>query len=159
MQKLNVAPDLDLGHYTHEKNPLTTRAALTTIEIIESEGLVERAAQLGTLIVAKIAEMASRQSVIAGVRGKGLLLAVEFAPHHCGMEPGEKFTDTLIEAFWREGLSTTSKGPVSVGFSPPLTIADDEIAEALTRVERVANTLMDKSVSGAQRAKLDDHAV
>jgi len=36
-----------LGHYTHEKNPLTARAALTTIEIIEDEGLVDSAAHLG----------------------------------------------------------------------------------------------------------------
>ena len=42
--RLNIAPKLDLGHYTHEKNPLTTRAALTTIEIIENEGLVAAAA-------------------------------------------------------------------------------------------------------------------
>ncbi len=40
-------PELDLGaawafgHYTHEKNPVTTRAALTTIEIIEEEDLVK----------------------------------------------------------------------------------------------------------------------
>src|SRR5690606_15217952 len=40
---LDVAPELSLGHYTHEKNPVTARAALATIEIIEGEGLVENA--------------------------------------------------------------------------------------------------------------------
>ena len=44
---LDVASDLPLGHYTHEKNPFTCRAALTVLEVIESEGLVERAAELG----------------------------------------------------------------------------------------------------------------
>ena len=39
--------DFAIGHYTHEKNPVTARAALTTLEIIEDEGLVERAAELG----------------------------------------------------------------------------------------------------------------
>lgn len=42
-----VAPELTLGHYTHEKNPVTSRAALTTIEIIEDERLIEQAEQLG----------------------------------------------------------------------------------------------------------------
>ena len=37
------------GHYTHEKNPVTTRAALTTIQIIEDEDLVENAAQSRSL--------------------------------------------------------------------------------------------------------------
>ena len=39
--ELELAQNYALGHYTHEKNPVTTRAALTTIQIIEEEGLVE----------------------------------------------------------------------------------------------------------------------
>ncbi len=38
--ELDVGADWAFGHYTHEKNPVTARAALTTIEIIEQEGLV-----------------------------------------------------------------------------------------------------------------------
>jgi 4-aminobutyrate aminotransferase-like enzyme len=53
-----------------------------------------------------------------------------------------QFTDDLVKAFWAEGLSTTDKGPANVSFSPPLTISDAEIAEALARVERVAEKLM-----------------
>lgn len=139
--RLDVAPDLDLGHYTHEKNPVTTRAALTMIEIIESEGLAARAAKLGDHVKAAIAEMAARQPFIKTARGKGLLLALDFAPERAGFAPGDAFTEALIQAFWDEGLSTTDKGPTSVGFSPPLTISDAEIDEALTRVERVAERL------------------
>jgi 4-aminobutyrate aminotransferase-like enzyme len=136
--RLDVAPELDLGHYTHEKNPLTSRAALTLIEIIESEGLVARAAALGDRVMSAIAEMAARQPFITGAHGKGLLLALDFAPQLRGKNPGPDFTNGLIEAFWREGLSTADKGPTSVGFSPPLTISDDEMADALARVERAA---------------------
>ena len=45
--ELDVGGDWAFGHYTHEKNPVTARAALTTIEIIEDEGLVENAARVG----------------------------------------------------------------------------------------------------------------
>src|SRR5207249_4073199 len=41
---LDVGADWAFGHYTHEKNPVTARAALTTIEIIEEEALVANAA-------------------------------------------------------------------------------------------------------------------
>ena len=44
---LDVGADFAFGHYTHEKNPVTARAALTTIEIIEDEGLVANAAKVG----------------------------------------------------------------------------------------------------------------
>ncbi|WP_119388397.1 aminotransferase class III-fold pyridoxal phosphate-dependent enzyme [Taklimakanibacter lacteus] len=136
--RLDVAPDLDLGHYTHEKNPLTTRAALTTIEIIESEGLTARAQELGAHVMSRIARLAAEHPFLAGGRGKGLLLALDFRPDHCGMAAGVDFIDALVRAFWQEGLSTTGKGPASVGFSPPLTISDDEITQALARIERVA---------------------
>ncbi len=42
--RLNPATELSLGHDTHEKNPVTTRVALTTIGIIERDGLIERVA-------------------------------------------------------------------------------------------------------------------
>src|SRR5439155_1195807 len=44
---LDVMPDRSLGHYTHEKNPVTCAAALATIDYIEREGLVDRARDLG----------------------------------------------------------------------------------------------------------------
>ena len=45
--ELDVAGAYAFGHYTHEKNPVTTRAGLTTIQIIEEEHLVENAARMG----------------------------------------------------------------------------------------------------------------
>lgn len=139
--RLDVAPDLDLGHYTHEKNPLTTRAALTTLDIIEADGLAGRAAQLGDHVIAEIARLAERYPAIRGARGKGLLLAIDFEPGACGWEPGPQFTDRLIDMLWQEGLSATEKGGTGIGFSPPLTISDAEIAEALAGIERVAGRL------------------
>ena len=47
--ELDVGAAYAFGHYTHEKNPVTTRAALTTIQIIEEEELVENAARVGAV--------------------------------------------------------------------------------------------------------------
>ena len=131
--KLNVAPELELGHYTHEKNPLTTRAALTTLEIIARDGLVERAREVGARLVAGVAEIAARVPVVVGARGLGLLLAVEFAPH-CDAE-------RVVEACFTEGLSTTTKGANAIGLSLPLTVTDAEVDEVLARLEAVAVAL------------------
>ena len=56
------ARDWAFGHYTHEKNPVTARAALTTIEIIEDEGLVENAARVGALALERLERVAGAQS-------------------------------------------------------------------------------------------------
>ena len=51
---LNIAADRALGHYTHEKSPVGAAAALATLAVIEQEGLVERAAQLGRWMVNRL---------------------------------------------------------------------------------------------------------
>src|SRR5262249_34462954 len=55
--ELDVGADWAFGHYTHEKNPVTARAALTTIEIIEDEGLVQNAARGGAVALARLNEL------------------------------------------------------------------------------------------------------
>ena len=92
---LNVAPDRAIGHYTHEKNPLLACAALTTLAIIDEEGLVERARDLGRYALDRLRDLAVSIPGIVDVRGAGLLLGIElenadivpmlFFMMHCGM--------------------------------------------------------------------------
>ena len=56
---------------------MTARAALTTIEIIEDEGLVENAARVGAFALARLHDMKSQHPLIGDVRGRGLLLGIE----------------------------------------------------------------------------------
>ncbi len=55
--ELDVAGAYAIGHYTHEKNPVTARAALTTLQIIEDEALPERATNLGAKALARLHDM------------------------------------------------------------------------------------------------------
>ncbi len=128
--RLNLAPDLSLGHYTHEKNPVTTRAALTTIAIIERQGLIERAARLEGEIRSRVARMRAGNPLIDHLRGKGLLLAIGLdSTRVCETRiPIEEIIGLLRD----HGLSTTAKDASSFGFSPPLTINDAELDWAFT---------------------------
>jgi 4-aminobutyrate aminotransferase len=126
---LDVAPELALGHYTHEKNPVTARAALTTIEIIEDEGLVGRAERLGLVLEAQICErIAGKATLITGVRGLGLLRAISFRTRPGMMEA------QIVAAGLKAGVSFTMKGPNVLGFSPPLVISDADLGCALSAV-------------------------
>jgi 4-aminobutyrate aminotransferase len=58
--ELDVGQDWALGHYTHEKNPVLARAALTTLEIIADENLVENARRQGESGAATLARDAKR---------------------------------------------------------------------------------------------------
>lgn len=126
---LDVAPELALGHYTHEKNPVTARAALTTIEIIEDEGLVGRAERLGLVLEAQICErIAGKATLITGVRGLGLLRAISFRARPGIIEA------QIVAAGLKAGVSFTMKGPNVLGFSPPLVISDADLGYALSAV-------------------------
>jgi 4-aminobutyrate aminotransferase len=126
---LNVAPELDIGHYTHEKNPLTARAALTTLDIIAEDGLVARAAELGEYALRRMSDLPRRHPLFRGGRGLGLLLAVELAGDDA---PG--LARRLAESAARRGVSTVTKPRGAIGFSPPLIISASEIDMTLDRI-------------------------
>lgn len=139
--RLNIAPELNLGHYTHEKNPLTTRAALTTLEIIESDNLVDWAARAGEDFTRMVAEIAQAVPAIVGSRGKGLLQAIELDPSALGFDADEKFARTLLAELRRQGVSTVFKGKSSISFSPPLVITAAELDDTLKRIRRGVENL------------------
>jgi 4-aminobutyrate aminotransferase len=122
---MDVAPELALGHYTHEKNPLTSRAALETLRIIADEGLVARAGVMGERMVAHVERH-------TGLRPRGLgLLRVLPLP-----EAWQGAAEDFVEAAREEGLSATAKGASGFGLSPPMTVSDAELAYAATALAR-----------------------
>jgi 4-aminobutyrate aminotransferase len=133
--ELDVAGDWALGHYTHEKNPVTARAALTTIEIIESEGLAENAARVGARALARLEEMKSRHPIIGDVRGRGFLIGVELVRDRAGKEPASDPAEAVLYRCLERGLSfKTTMGNV-LTLTPPLITTAAQMDEALTILE------------------------
>jgi ornithine--oxo-acid transaminase len=67
---------------TFGSNNLAMAAGLATLEVIEAERLVERAARTGARLLASFAAMAARHEMIKDVRGKGLMIGIEFGRPH-----------------------------------------------------------------------------
>jgi 4-aminobutyrate aminotransferase len=136
--RFDIAPELALGHYTHEKNPLTTRAALTCLRIILRDHLPERAALLEQVVRDRVAELARSVPAIRSVRGKGLLLAIELDRQAlAGVTEAE-----LLQALLDHGISTTTKGGYALGFSPPMTINDNDLDTALGGIAAAITSLI-----------------
>lgn len=132
---LDVAGKYAIGHYTHEKNPVTARAALTTIEIIEDEGLVENAARIGEIALARLHDMMDRHPLIGDVRGRGCLFGVELVSDRYSREPAVEAADRVLYKALERGLSfKTTMGNV-LTFTPPLITSEQEIHAAMTIVE------------------------
>ena len=129
--ELDVAGDVAFGHYTHEKNPVICRAALTTIEIIEDEGLVENAERVGAHALARLGEMKRRHPMIGDVRGKGLLLGIDLVEHRETKAPALDSAEAVLYRALDAGLNfKLSMGNV-ITLTPPLTVTLGEMDAAL----------------------------
>ena len=135
--RLDVAGEWAFGHYTHEKNPVTARAALTTIEIIEDERLVENAARVGAKAIERLQEMSRRLPAIGDVRGRGLILGIELVKDRSTKEPDDGLAQEVLYRALDQGLSfKTTMGNV-LTLTPPLVVTEAEMMQALDILERV----------------------
>ncbi len=133
--ELDVAGEFAIGHYTHEKNPVTTRAALTTIEIIEEEGLVEHAAAVGTRALERLSDLKRTCALVGDVRGRGLLLGIELVTDRDEKTPANDAAEEVYYRCLEGGISfKISMGNV-LTLSPPLMISHQEIDQALDVIE------------------------
>jgi 4-aminobutyrate aminotransferase len=129
--ELDVAGAWAFGHYTHEKNPVTARAALTTIEIIEDEGLVENAARVGAMALERLAEMKHALPAIGDVRGRGLLIGIELVRGGGDKLPDEALAEAVLYQALDQGLSFKVTMGNVLTLTPPLTVTEVEMTRAL----------------------------
>ena len=135
-------PELDVGgawafgHYTHEKNPVTTRAALETIAVIEDEDLVDKAALVGSTALMRMEEMKARLPAIGDVRGRGLLLGLELVRDRDTREPDGDLAETVLYRCLDDGVSfKTTMGNV-LTLTPPLVVTEAQMMQALEVIEK-----------------------
>jgi 4-aminobutyrate aminotransferase len=133
--ELDTAGSFAFGHYTHEKNPVTARAALTTIEIIEDEDLVANAEKVGALALERMQEMKQRLPAMGDVRGRGLLLGIELVKSRTEKPPDNDLAEAVLYRSLDRGLSFKITMGSVLSLTPPLTITAPEMLTALDIIE------------------------
>lgn len=109
--------------------PLACAAALATIEVIEKEGLVERAARLGAVFMEMIRALAEGDKRINGVRGRGLMVGMVLNGQ----------AKPLVQIMMDRGLISIPTGDNVVRFLPPLTVAESELERATAIIKDSIN--------------------
>jgi 4-aminobutyrate aminotransferase len=138
---LEVAPDKALGHYTHEKNPVACAAALATINVIQSEALVDRSERLGRRAMAKLLSLKGIFEIIGDVRGRGLLFGVDLVLDRNSKTPAFDQADRMLYTCLEEGLSFKVSQGSFLTLTPPLTIEKTELDQAMSIIEYALKTL------------------
>lgn len=122
---------------TYSGSPLGCRAALTVLDIIETENLNDRAQRLGTRIIEKMQHLASRFDCIGDVRGLGAMCAMEIVKDKKSKTPDKEGVAKIVKAAGERGLLLLSAGLFGnvIRLLMPLTITDDQLEEGLQILE------------------------
>lgn len=141
MVKSKVMSSLNPGEMssTTGGNPLSCGAALAVIEIMEEENLPENAQKIGDIIKTRFEKMAVKSKYLGDVRGKGLVIGLEFVEDKKTKEPSERKTLKFIDRSAQKGVLPGRVGMYGnvVRIAPPLVINEEEAEEALDIMERV----------------------
>jgi 4-aminobutyrate aminotransferase len=119
---------------TYGGNPLCCAAALATIDLVQRE-YKDNAATIGEYLLSKMRELANRQPMIGDVRGKGLMIGLEFVEDRQTKKPAKKFVAELIHEAFYNGLLLLPCGVSTIRFMPPLMLTRDLADEAMEIIE------------------------
>ena len=133
--------DLDFGAQgahsnTFGGNGIALAAAKATLDVMEEERLVERAAELGEYFMLKLRELQQQFASIGDVRGKGLMLAIDFVVDRATRAPDAALRDRVLSNCFRHGLMLLPCGFSAIRFTPALVVDREQIDHATAVLER-----------------------
>jgi 4-aminobutyrate aminotransferase len=112
-------------------NPVACAAALATLDVLEEERLVERAAKLGPTVGKRLREIQAESTGIGDVRGLGLMWAAEWVKDPKTKAHDAKRRDAVLQECYRRGLVLLPCGASAIRFIPPLTITQEQLEGGL----------------------------
>ena len=118
---------------TYVGNPVAQAAALAVLDVIDEEGLCDRAVEIGEVIRSRMVTWQDRFPAIGDVRGLGAMLAIELVHDRATKEPAPELAERVITAATERGLLLLKAGIYSncIRVLCPLVIGDAELDEAL----------------------------
>jgi 4-aminobutyrate aminotransferase len=134
-EDFNIADDVALGHYTHEKGTLGSAAALAMLQYIEDKKLLEKVKDDEQFMREQLTALKNKYSLIGDIRGIGLLWGIELVKDHNTKEKAIKESEAVMYECLNRGLSFKVSAGNVLQLSPPIIITREQLKEALAIVE------------------------
>ncbi|HOJ12046.1 MAG TPA: aspartate aminotransferase family protein [Clostridiales bacterium] len=109
-------------------NPLACAAGIAVMDALLNDGLVENSEKMGNYFISKLNELSKKYSFIRNVRGKGLMIAVEFS-----IDKAEEIKNKCFEKHYLLG----SVGKNILRILPPLIVSQQDIDEMVKMLDEV----------------------
>lgn len=125
-EEYNVLQHRSIGHFTHEKNPLSAAAGLAGIEYIEKNGLVQNSENLGNYLLERLLALQDQFPVIGHVAGRGLHLGIDLVRNRQTKERAERYAERIMYHCLNNGLALKVIEGNILTMRPSLVITRDD---------------------------------
>ncbi|MEA2725218.1 MAG: 4-aminobutyrate aminotransferase [Gemmatimonadales bacterium] len=115
-------------------NPVCCAAALATLDLVEG-GLMANAARMGERLLARAESLKEKHACIGDVRGRGLMVGVEFVKNRATREPAGELVHDLVQRAFRQGLLLLGAGKSTLRLAPPLVVDQHDVDTAMDMID------------------------
>jgi 4-aminobutyrate aminotransferase len=115
-------------------NPVCIAAALVTLRLLE-EKYMQNAAKVGEFILRRTADWPQRFKIVGEVRGRGLMIGIEFVRDQKTKEKAPELRNEIIQLAFHKGLLVLGSGDTTLRFCPPLVIDEEQADFAVQTLE------------------------
>ena len=131
----DVAPDVSLGHYTHEKPAVGCAAILATIRYIDDFHLLENCCQQSAYAVQQANSLCEKHECLGDVRIAGLLLSFEIVNDRGSRIQDDARAEKIFYYCLEHGLSFKLAAGNCITWHPPLIVTEQQLATAFSLLE------------------------
>lgn len=135
-KRYDVAEDISLGHYTHEKPAIGCAAICAAIEYIDENNLMENCRDLSQFAMSRGKELMNKYNCIGDFRIQGLLISFEFVKDRMTKEKDTDISERILYSSLEEGLSFKVSSGNCITWHPPLVISKEELEFAFDIFEK-----------------------
>lgn len=135
-KRYDVAEDISLGHYTHEKPAIGCAAICAAIEYIDGNNLMENCRDLSQFAMSRGKELMNKYNCIGDFRIQGLLISFEFVKDRITKEKDTDLSERILYSSLEDGLSFKVSSGNCITWHPPLVLSKEELEFAFDIFEK-----------------------
>jgi 4-aminobutyrate aminotransferase len=117
-------------------NPVCVAASLATMDLLE-RSYMTNAARMGDFIMQRTADWTERHQIVGEVRGKGLMIGIEFVRDQKTKERAPDLRNRIVEMAFHKGLLILGSGDTTIRLCPPLVIDEEQAEFAVRTLEEI----------------------
>ena len=117
-------------------NPVCIAASLATLDLLE-RSYIANAARMGEFIMRQTADWTQRHKIVGQVRGKGLMIGIEFVRDQKTKERAGDLRNRIVQMAFHKGLLVLGSGDTTLRLCPPLLVDEEQISFALRTLDGI----------------------